>query len=101
MLIFFFLFFTGVEDRCLVVYENNLTTDTGFNTFGEAFQFAFALYFNCNLKYPSGISLSLELLQRYFLKIHPDSGTKSTPQSKKNKNLKSRVISLINKLRNI
>ncbi|KAK4886629.1 hypothetical protein RN001_002900 [Aquatica leii] len=45
--------------------------------FTEALQVAFAIYFNMNLKYPKAISTTLEMIQRYFLKIHPDSGTKS------------------------
>ncbi|KAK4882214.1 hypothetical protein RN001_005533 [Aquatica leii] len=45
--------------------------------FTEALQIAFALYFNMNLEYPKAISTTLEMIQRYFLKIHQDSGTKS------------------------
>lgn len=63
------------------------------HSFEEALKLLFAVYFNFNLMYPKKVSVTLEMIQRYFFKVHPDSGTKSsnTPSKKK-------VISFINKL---
>nr|XP_023012729.1 uncharacterized protein LOC111502798 isoform X1 [Leptinotarsa decemlineata] len=77
----------------LVYYEKTPVNPNGFSTFEEAFQLAFAIYFNFNLKYPANISLTMEFIQRYFFKIHPDSGSKA------NKPSFSRVVNLMNKLR--
>lgn len=63
------------------------------NSFEKAIKLLFAIYFNFNLMYPKKISVTLEMVQKYFFKVHPDSGTKSshTPSKKI-------VISFINKL---
>ncbi|CAH0558576.1 unnamed protein product [Brassicogethes aeneus] len=61
----------------------------------EGIKIAFGLYFIFNLQYPHETSLTLEFIQRFFMKIHPDAGT----GSKKNKNSKNKVITLINKLK--
>ncbi|XP_074040911.1 uncharacterized protein [Leptinotarsa decemlineata] len=81
------------ENNFFVYYEKGAINQKGFSTFNEAFQIAFSLYFNLNLKYPSNISLTMEFVQRYFLKIHPDSGTKSRSVGLK------RVINLMNKMK--
>ena len=52
-----------------------------------------ALYFILNVKYPEAVSLSLESIQRYILKIHPEMGTKST----KNITGKRRVLNFLAK----
>lgn len=54
----------------------------------------FALYYNLNLEYPKQSSCTMEMVQQYFLKIHPNRGSKSGRQSSKFK-----IIGLINKLR--
>lgn len=69
------------------MYENG-------ENFTEALKMCFAMYFNFDLMYPKDVSTTLEFIQRYFYKIHPDSGTKS----KKLSTSKKRVINLINKL---
>ncbi|KAK4885821.1 hypothetical protein RN001_002092 [Aquatica leii] len=73
-----------VNAPCIVEIENKeisvyfeIVKVTDCIHFTEALQVAFALYFNMNLEYPKAISTTLEMIQRYFLKIHPDSGTKS------------------------
>lgn len=43
----------------------------------DAVAASFGLYFILNLEYPKEISCFLEMIQRYFLKIHPDNGIKS------------------------
>lgn len=62
--------------------------------FLEGLSAAFGLHFILNLEYPKGVSTILEMVQRYFLKIHPDSGSKS----KKISSSKRKVISLIKKI---
>lgn len=42
----------------------------------QALQATFGLYFVLNLEYPSAMSHTSEFIQRYFLKIHPDMGSK-------------------------
>lgn len=60
----------------------------------DAISCTFGLYFILNLEYPKEISTFLEMLQRYFLKIHPDNGSKS----KKITSSKRKVISMIKSL---
>ena len=63
-------------------------------TLKDAVSWAFGLYFIMNLEYPDEVSAVLEMMQRFFLKIHPDQGSKSkriTPTKRK-------VIGLMNKL---
>ncbi|KAJ3662388.1 hypothetical protein Zmor_006739 [Zophobas morio] len=63
-------------------------------TLKDAVSWAFGLYFIMNLEYPDKVSAVLEMMQRFFLKIHPDQGSKSkrvTPTKRK-------VIGFMNKL---
>ncbi|KAG5875152.1 hypothetical protein JTB14_025585 [Gonioctena quinquepunctata] len=76
----------------LLYYEKCCVDEKGCQSFDDAFRIAFAFYFNFDLKYPSDISLTLEFVQRYFFKIHPDTGPKA------NKASFSKIINLINKL---
>ncbi|XP_066589602.1 uncharacterized protein [Prorops nasuta] len=64
--------------------------------FYEVLQLLMAAYFVFNLEYPAGASCTFEFIQKYLLKIHPDSGSKSRKSGNK-----SKVLSLFNKLRNI
>lgn len=59
-----------------MVLEKVPLSETG-ESFEKAFEQCFALYYNFDLMYPKAVSTSLEFLQRYLYKIHPDSGTKS------------------------
>ncbi|KAG5900594.1 hypothetical protein JTB14_017452 [Gonioctena quinquepunctata] len=56
--------------------KKNIGND-GEATFLDALKVAYALYFILNKKYPKDLSTTMEFLQRMFLKIHPDSGSKS------------------------
>ncbi|KAG5863735.1 hypothetical protein JTB14_020350 [Gonioctena quinquepunctata] len=58
-------------------------------TFMEGF--SFALYFIFNLEFPSKIEATLEMVQRYHMKIHPASGEKS-------KETKNKVLNLMKKI---
>lgn len=58
-----------------------------------AFKFMFAAYYIFNLCYPKQLSHTLEFVQRYFLKLNPEQGTKSK------KGTISKIISLLTKLR--
>lgn len=49
----------------------------GYSSFLDALKAAFSLYFILNLKYPSKLQATFELLQRLYLKIHPDAGSKT------------------------
>ncbi|KAG5862749.1 hypothetical protein JTB14_001596 [Gonioctena quinquepunctata] len=51
-------------------------------TFMEGFSLMFALYFIFNLEYPSKIGATLEMVQRYHMKIHPASGGKDQENEK-------------------
>ena len=62
--------------------------------FKDALLQLFAIYYNFNLEYPKQTSNTLEFIQRYMMKIHPDVGTKNKKTASKMK-----IISLINKLR--
>ncbi|XP_039302913.1 uncharacterized protein LOC105206844 isoform X1 [Solenopsis invicta] len=66
-----------------------------FSTFIEARQCAFGIYYVMCLQYPAELSNTLEMVQRYYLKINPDRGSKAS----KNKNKTAlKVIKLIMKL---
>lgn len=52
------------------------------DTFIDGFMGCFGLYFVLNLMYPKPIAITMEMVQRFHLKIHPDSGTSATSASK-------------------
>lgn len=51
-------------------------------SFIETFLVCFGLYFVMNLVFPKEAATTLEMIQRFHLKIHPDSGTKAKSASK-------------------
>lgn len=63
--------------------------------FYEALQMLMSAYFIFNMEYPIQCACTLECLQRYFLNIHPSSGTKSR------KVITFKVLTFYNKLRDI
>lgn len=63
-------------------------------SFTEAFIVMFSLYFILNLEYNKQISATMETIQRYVFKIHPDAGSKSKNVSSS----KKKAINLINSL---
>lgn len=64
--------------------------------FYEALQMLMSSYYVFNMEYPTHCACTLEFIQKYFLNIHPDTGTKSRKNATKYK-----VLSLFNKLRDI
>lgn len=62
----------------------------------EALEMLISTYYIFNMEYPTLCASTLEFIQKYFLNIHPTSGTKSRKGATKYK-----VLSLFNKLRNI
>ncbi|CAH0553345.1 unnamed protein product [Brassicogethes aeneus] len=65
------------------------------DTFLQAVTIMFGLYFILNLRYPRKTQVFMEFLQRYLLKIHPDSGSKSNDLAVK------KVRRFVNKLKDI
>ncbi|XP_039592264.1 uncharacterized protein LOC120515387 [Polypterus senegalus] len=55
----------------------------------------FASYYNFNLQYPEDASSTLEFIQRFFLGINPESGSKS---KKKHGHINQQVCTLLRKL---
>ncbi|XP_050312063.1 uncharacterized protein LOC126747450 [Anthonomus grandis grandis] len=77
-----------------IYLEKQQICSEGYETLEEAFKVLFAIFFNLNIKYPPKTYVTLELIQRYIFKIHPDTGSKS-------KNVaatKKKIFSLLNKL---
>lgn len=64
--------------------------------FYEALEILMSAYYVFNMEYPTQCACTLEFIQKYFLNIHPLSGTKSRKVATKYK-----VLSLFNKLRDI
>lgn len=62
----------------------------------EAVKQCFSCFYIYGLQYPKGASSTWEFIQRYFMKIHPDQGTKSQTFS----NSKRKVLSLMKLLAN-
>lgn len=82
------------ESGYMVYLEQVPINDDVYLIFVEAFVISFALYFITNLQYPKDVCYTMEMIQRYYCKIHPDVGSKSG----KKIGAKSRVLTLINKL---
>ncbi|GJQ79913.1 hypothetical protein Trydic_g18357 [Trypoxylus dichotomus] len=85
------------ESGYLVYLEQTPINDNVYPTFLEAFVISFALYFITNLQYAKEICYTMEMVQRYYCKIHPDVGSKSGKKA----GAKSRVLTLINKLHHV
>lgn len=64
------------------------------DNFDTAIEMAFGAFYIFNLEYPKNFSATLEMIQRYFLKIHPDQGSRSKKQGA----TKKKVIGLMTKL---
>ncbi|KAG5868724.1 hypothetical protein JTB14_001057 [Gonioctena quinquepunctata] len=77
-----------------VYFEKDTVGNDGEATFLDALKVAYALYFILNIKYPKDLSTTMEFLQRMFLKIHLDSGSKS----KKASAVRMKFFNFINKL---
>ncbi|XP_063903736.1 uncharacterized protein LOC135123169 isoform X3 [Zophobas morio] len=84
-----------VENQFYIYMEKERVVQC--KSFFQALECCFSLYFIFNLHYPKETSTFLEMIQRYFLKIHPDSGSKSRKLSASKKN----VLGLMRKLRDI
>ncbi|CAH0559188.1 unnamed protein product [Brassicogethes aeneus] len=69
----------GVISYKVFLEREEIFEDTSFI---ESFLFCFGLYFVMNLMFPKEAAATLEMIQRFHLKIHPDSGTKSKSASK-------------------
>lgn len=67
----------------------------GYADFLMGLKVAFSLYFLLNLVYPKKFETTLEFIQRYFLKIHPDQGNKT----KKATASRKKVFTLMNNLK--
>ncbi|KAF5274680.1 hypothetical protein FQR65_LT16903 [Abscondita terminalis] len=78
-----------------IFFENKELVHLRSELFLEALKITMALYYNFNVSYPKEISNTLEFIQRYMLKINPDQGSKS------NKKNNYKIVSLINKLKNV
>lgn len=74
----------------------NQKINNGTPTMREALEQMVALYFIFNLEYPATASYTMEVLQRYFLKIHPDQGSRS----KKTGTRLRKIVAFINNLSN-
>ncbi|VEN58984.1 unnamed protein product, partial [Callosobruchus maculatus] len=48
------------------------------SSFEEAIKLLFVIYFNSNRINPKNVSVSLEMIQTYFIKVHLDTGRKSS-----------------------
>lgn len=91
------MYFIADDVSCPMFYlyiENVLIERTC--CFYEALEMLMSVYYIFNMEYPVKSACTLEFLQKYFLNIHPISGTKSRKVSTKTK-----VLSLFNKLRDI
>lgn len=84
---------SGIGNRYFSYVEKQNTDLEGYSTFLEALKVTFSFYFILNLKYPQKFDTTLEFLQRCFLKIHPDAGSKTTRLSA----TKKKVFNFLNK----
>lgn len=85
-----------VPSTYFVYFEKEPLNLEPYESFEDSFKVCMSIYFIYNLQYPNKITTLLELVQRMFLKIHPDSGSKS----KKINPIKRKVFNFMNKFRN-
>ncbi|XP_018564290.1 uncharacterized protein LOC108905764 [Anoplophora glabripennis] len=94
-----------INSPCIVISEDDKGTNyhvaiekelinNGTTDFVSAFQQCYAMYYICNMQYPKSLSCTFEFVQRYYMKTHPDQGTKSKIFSAS----KKKVIALMKKL---
>ncbi|KAJ3639917.1 hypothetical protein Zmor_003245 [Zophobas morio] len=81
------------ENRYFIYIEKKKVAES--TDFITAFKLVFSFYYNLNMCYPKQISHTLQFVQMYFFKMYPEIGTKS-----KKKTI-TKVVSLMNKLKNI
>lgn len=91
----YFIFVAVPNGRYAVYAEKILIMEE--TSFLEALKILFCSYFNFNMKYPINCSSTLEFIQRYMLKIHPDRGSRSSKITYS----KRKVINLMTKLNDI
>lgn len=63
------------EQYKIFVEREDFNVNVTFNDFMDAFKLTFCFYFNFNMNYQKTMQTSLETIQRYSLKIHPDPGS--------------------------
>ncbi|XP_070163042.1 uncharacterized protein [Polyergus mexicanus] len=84
----------SIAAPCIVIVEAIQIERT--YCFYEALEMLMSAYYVFNMEYPTHCACTLEFIQKYFLNIHPISGTKSRKVATKYK-----VLSFFNKLRDI
>ncbi|XP_048259396.1 uncharacterized protein LOC125384390 [Haliotis rufescens] len=67
-------------------------------SFMDAFSAFFASFYVFNLEYPPGASTTMEFIQRCFIGINPDRGSKGNQGKRKKTKINPKVLSLINAL---
>lgn len=67
--------------KYFVCIEREIINSEGFGDFFTALRTCYGAYYVFNMKYPQKCS-SIEFIQRYLLKTHPDKGSKGNTCSK-------------------
>lgn len=63
-----------------------------------ALSYTFSLFYVLNIRYPKEMALTLEFIQRVFLGINPEKGTKAEKKGEKSYHLPPRLIRILNEL---
>lgn len=64
-----------------MVIEKNVFSSV--DSFDTALEMAFGAFYIFNLEYPKNCCITLEMIQQYLLKIHPDQDSRSKKQRRK------------------
>ncbi|XP_067652038.1 uncharacterized protein [Haliotis asinina] len=77
---------------------DHLVISPRLNSFIDAFAMLFAAFYVFNIEYQTGSAATLEFIQRCFVRINPDKGSKGCKGKRKKTVMSAKVLKLINEL---
>ncbi|XP_041860268.1 uncharacterized protein LOC121651876 [Melanotaenia boesemani] len=89
-----------MDDRRFKIAVDQEVVNDHINSPIVALSYAFSLFYVLNIKYPKEMSLTLEFIQRVFLGINPDRGSKAEKKGTKHQHIPPRLLKFLRDLNN-
>ncbi|XP_067659572.1 uncharacterized protein [Haliotis asinina] len=77
---------------------DHLVISPRLNSFIDAFAMLFASFYVFNIEYQTGSAVTLEFIQRCFVRLNPEKGSKGCKEKRKKTVMSAKVLKLINEL---
>ncbi|XP_062413480.1 uncharacterized protein LOC134132903 isoform X2 [Pungitius pungitius] len=87
------------DQRFKIAVDQEVVNDH-INSVIVALSYAFSLFYVLNIKYPKEMSITLEFIQRVFLGINPERGSKAEKKGTKHQHIPPRLLKFLFELNN-